>query len=126
MVFTSSLTDLALLSVAAGVVSLTLTHTPLTRPIRYKMIGWPFMLGELANCPYCMAHWIALGLSVWIGGNLVTILLNAAVITGGAALFCGILLRLFLFQQDELEKMRDLLKESSRLIRARIVDNDQD
>lgn len=106
-------TDLVLLSVATGVVSLTLTYTPLTHPIRHKMIGWPLMLGELANCPYCMAHWIALGLSVWNGGNLVTILLNAAVITGGAALFCGILLRLFLFREGELQEMRGLLKAAS-------------
>lgn len=116
---TADLEHLALLSVIAGVVSLTLTYTPLTRPIRHKMIGWPLMLGELASCPYCMAHWIALGLS-WgiIGGNLMTVLLNAAVITGGAALFCGILLRLFLFREGELEELRRLIGQAKEHVKA--------
>lgn len=113
-----SVSDLVLLSVACGVASLTLTYTPLTAPIRHKMIGWPLMLGELANCPYCMTHWIALGLSIWIGGNLVTILLHAAIITGGGALFVGILLRLFLFREGENEELRKLIGEARKALLA--------
>lgn len=112
------LQDFVLLSVACGVVSLTLTYTPLTRPIRHKLIGAPLMLGELASCPYCMAHWIALLLAFWIGGNLVHILFHAAVITGGAALFCGILLRLFLFREGELQEMRMLVIEAKNALSA--------
>lgn len=119
--------DLTLLSVACGVMSLTLTYTPLTAPIRHKMIGWPLMLGELANCPYCMAHWIALGLAVWIGGNLVTILFHAAIITGGGALFVGILLRLFLFREKENEDLRELIRQSRDVLRdTRYLLEDQD
>lgn len=104
--------DLIMLSIVAGTIATTITHTPLTRPIRHRMIGWPLMLGELASCPYCMGHWIALVLSAYVGGTVEAVLLNAAVITGGAAIFSGILLKLTLFREDELEELRDLIAEA--------------
>lgn len=122
--YPASVPDLILLSVVAGVISLTLTYTPLTRPLRHKMIGWPLMLGELASCPYCMAHWVALGLAIWVGDGVIPVLINTGIITGGAALFCGILLKLFLFREAELEEMRGLLKEarSAILDSAKIIE----
>lgn len=112
-------TDLLLLSLAAGTIAVTITHSPITRPIRQRMIGWPLMLGELANCPYCMAHWIALGLALYAGGSFGTIFLNAVVITGGAAIFSGIMLKVLIFREAELEEMRRLLAEAGRKLRER-------
>jgi len=67
-----------------------------------------------------MAHWIAL-MASWmlIGGNLMQVLVNALILTGGAALYCGILLRLFLFRESENEDLRELIAECKQELDAR-------
>lgn len=57
----SSLVQVAVLSLAIGVVSLTLTQAMLFEWLRGWIEDRSEFLGELFNCPYCMAHWIALG-----------------------------------------------------------------
>lgn len=54
------LTQVAVFSVAVGVVSLTLTQAAIFEWLRDWVEDRSEFLGELFNCPYCMAHWIAL------------------------------------------------------------------
>ena len=54
-------TQVAVLSLAIGVVSLTLTQAAIFEWLRDWIEDRSEFLGELFNCPYCMAHWVALG-----------------------------------------------------------------
>lgn len=104
--------DLILLSFAVAVVSVTLTRSHLTKTWRLKYLHTPYMLGELINCPYCMAHWVALGFSLWLGGRWHIVLVNALVMCGLASLVIGFMLRLWLWTETEIEEMRGLLREA--------------
>ena len=53
--------EIFVLALAVGAISLTLTKAGIFagfRDLISSLSGW---LGSLFECPYCMAHWIALG-----------------------------------------------------------------
>jgi Protein of unknown function (DUF1360) len=104
--------DLLMLSVGVAVITVTLTRSHLTKTLRHRFIDAPFMIGELINCPYCMAHWVSLGASMLLGGGMVTVLVNAAILTGLACGYIGVLMRLWFMQETELENLRELLLEA--------------
>ena len=111
------LQDLCLLAIASGTVSLVLTRSHLTKGLRHWLMDVRFlMIGELVNCPFCMAFWTSLPLSFEFDSTLIDGLhfypLRWLIITGLACLFMGVLLKLWLFHEAELEDMRELLREA--------------
>lgn len=113
--FLVSHADLVLLGIASGIVSLTLTRSYLTKRLRQACLKTgPAWLGEQVNCPFCMAFWTSTMVTPYDTGNiqLGLIIVTWMSITGLACLFMGILLKLWLFREAELEDMRDLLRKA--------------
>jgi hypothetical protein len=113
--------DMALLSVSTGMVALTLTRSQITKPLRLRFINAPFMIGDLISCPYCMAHWVGFValLMLWTAQHPLTWTGYVTVyftIVGAAVLFIGIVQRLWLMQEGEIEQMRELMHEAHRTI----------
>lgn len=113
----SFLTDLILLSVASGTLALTLTCSHITKALRHRFIDAPFMIGELINCPYCMAHWTALPFVFTLDPlNVPIFIIEWLTITGLSSLFVGVLLKLFLFREGENEDLRETVREMKETI----------
>lgn len=110
--------DLVFLAFAVAVVSVTLTRSHLTKALRMKYLYAPYMLGELINCPYCMAHWVSLGFSIWLGGGFQTVLVNALVMCGVAAIVIGLMLKLWLWTETEIEELREVLREAQTVLES--------
>jgi hypothetical protein len=53
------------MGVATGVAALTITRAKPLRPIRDWIYLRSLWWGELASCPYCMAHWVGAIFVVW-------------------------------------------------------------
>lgn len=106
--------DLCVLALATSVASVTLTRSSLTKSLRRRLV--PGLIRELWHCPYCMAHWIAPLLCAFglrgAGLSLVNAAIAILAVIGLSALFMGLLMRLWLFQEGELEEMRELLNEA--------------
>jgi hypothetical protein len=102
-----------MLAVASGTISLTLTASHLTKPLRHHWLDAPFMLGELINCPYCMAHWTSMLLVILSPAPSI---LSWLVVTGLSAIFIGVVQRLLLFRESENEDLRELLREARETI----------
>lgn len=110
------LIDVLLLSVASGTLALTLTYSSITKPLRHRFIGVP-MLGELINCPFCMAFWTSALFTIkFDSGGIRFGIVQWLIITGLSLLFIGILLELFLFREAENEELRELLRKSRDVI----------
>ena len=107
-----SMINLFLLAVAVATVTLTLSRSQLTKNIRHKMITLPYMLGELINCPYCLAHWISGAAALLVCNGFLNWLVLTFVLTGLAALFMGVVQKLWMMQETELENLRELLNEA--------------
>lgn len=109
---------LGLLGVGAAVVALTLTRSQVTKPIRHALLGKPFMIGELANCPYCMCHWTGFAFALFSQPNsLIWYVINGCIITGLAVMIAGVIIKLWPLSELELEEMRQLLSEATDYIK---------
>lgn len=115
------LVDMVMMAVAAGTLSLLITYSHITKPLRHHFVDAPCMVGELINCPYCMAHWTSIPFAWHIGpyywaswplGYVVSWL----IVTGLSCLFIGILLKLFLFREGENEELREIVREQREII----------
>lgn len=106
--------DLVLFGIASGIVSMVITRSHLTKGLRRRLMDVRFlMIGELVNCPFCMAFWTSLLFTMKINSEGLHFWpVSWLVVTGLACLFMGILLKLWLFHEDELEDMRELLREA--------------
>lgn len=110
------LIDMAMMAVASGTLSLLITYSHITKPLRHHFVDAPYMVGELVNCPYCMAHWTSIPAAFALGGNIGVMAMNWLIITGLSCLFIGILLKLFLFREGENEELREIVREQREVI----------
>jgi len=70
------------------------------------------VIGELVNCPYCMCHWTgAVFATSWLPEGIGSYLIDACITTGFAVLFTGVMMKLWLFQEAELDRYRAAIKE---------------
>jgi len=115
---TDQVITLCLMAIASGTLALVLTASQITRPLRHQFIDAPYMLGELINCPYCMAFWTGLPLNkgFWVSYSGLNSIVSYFAIVGLSHLFIGIVLRLFLFRESENEELREMLRESRETI----------
>jgi len=112
--------DFLLLAVASGTISLVLTRSHLTKSLRHRFIDAPFMLGELINCPFCMAFWTSLLFTVEVDSNGLHFWpVRWLIITGLSGLYMGFMMKLWLFREDELEEMRELIRMARDTMKAR-------
>jgi len=51
-----NIADLFLSALAISVITTTISKSTLFRPIRARLTGF---FKSLANCPYCLAHWVS-------------------------------------------------------------------
>ncbi len=108
---------LCLMAVASGTIALMLTVSHLTQPLRLKYIDAPYMLGELINCPYCMAFWTGLPfVTAFHFEHLSGVITSYLVVVGLSHVFMGVVQRLFLFRESENEELRQKLREAREAI----------
>ena len=119
----TGLIDLLLIAVASGTLSLTLTASHITKTLRHEYLDAPYMMGELINCPYCMAHWTALiaawwytPVVAWDSYTLAQFVVNWLTITGLSVIYIGIAQRLLLFRESENEELREIIREARETI----------
>lgn len=118
------LINLCLMAVGSGTIALMLTASHLTQPWRHEFIDAPYMLGELINCPYCMAFWTALFPAVALSPSVSLGIINWLTITGLSHIFIGIVQRLFLFRESENEELRTTIREMGETIRDLLEEKD--
>lgn len=58
---TPTLIQVAVMALAIGTISLTITKSGLFGWFRNWIESQSDFLGDLFSCPFCMAHWVALG-----------------------------------------------------------------
>jgi hypothetical protein len=105
------------LGVAAGAISFTITKTHITEPIRthLKLRQWD-MLHYLFSCPYCMSHWVSLGLVIFAGPGLLHWAIETMVLVGLAGFVSGGLMRAFYIQEQENAELQRQLNELIELV----------
>lgn len=113
-----SKTDLLCLGVAAGLLALTATRAHVTAPLRAATAG--SKLGDLLACPYCVAHWTGLLAALTVYDDLVSYIAQSLFIIGTAVLFQGVVQRLWLMQETEIENLKGLLAEASEELRRKL------
>ena len=111
--------DLMVCAVASGTVALTLTASHITKPWRHRYMAAPYMLGELINCPYCMAHWTAVPFAMWLTRPGLMFFIVWFAIVGLSAIFIGVVQRLFLFRESENEELRELIRKAAEALKQR-------
>jgi len=80
---------LLILSMAGGVITVTVTRSSLFEPIRSWGAGRSELLGALLSCPYCFGHWVGLLLAPLDSMvNLLGYFVSALAITWGSVI-CG-------------------------------------
>lgn len=105
---TYPITDIGMLAIATGTVSVALANSHLTKPVRLRILDYP-LIGELANCSFCLGFWIALALTFIHYGAIA--IMQWMTVWGLGALWSGILLKLYLFRESENEELRELVRE---------------
>lgn len=94
------------LALACASISFTLTKTPIFDFVRVRLKKHP-LLFELWQCPYCMGHWVALGLVLVINprpftGTWFDLVLSAMIITTLSIL----IVQLIIVVKDVMEWLR--------------------
>jgi hypothetical protein len=97
-----TLHETAVMAVAIGVVSLTITQATIFEWLREWIADRSEFLGELFECPYCMSHWIALLVMLIYRPQLLStghlwpdLVVSWFALVGLGSLVSGILLRVF-------------------------------
>jgi ABC-type multidrug transport system permease subunit len=63
---TAAFADIVLTAFAVSALSITLTKSKMFLPVRELFERAPAYLNYLLNCPYCMSHWIALVMAIFV------------------------------------------------------------
>lgn len=115
-----SKTDLVFLSLVAGVAAVTLSRSKLTKSIRHRLIGTPFMIGDLVNCPFCMTHWTSMAIAIiFYSNSILEFIINSGILIAISALFIGILERIWFMQENEVADLQDLLSEARQALQIK-------
>ena len=57
---TETIGQLLIIALAVSAASMTISQTPPFRGLRLCAARWRPVAGRLLDCPYCLAHWLAL------------------------------------------------------------------
>ena len=101
--------DFCEVSFAVSAVSISLTRSHITNPLRDRADRWPYLLKELLSCPYCMSHWIAGIFAVEFSHSIMGWIINTFALVGASSLITGLILKLWLWSEAELERVRGKL-----------------
>lgn len=120
------LTELGILGLATASISTTIARSKVTaKPREWLLVNSP-VLGKLVGCPYCLSHWVALGL---VGvtdlrltnvNEVVDIFVSTFAVVAVAALIMGAMLQLLLMNEHEIDRLQNSLKEAKQALQELI------
>jgi hypothetical protein len=97
---------------AVAALSITIARSSFTNWLRDMLDDRVPIIGKLLSCPYCVSHWVAFGVSFWMFyPNWPLLLFSTFALVGASAVTIGVIMRLFLFHEDEIEHLRKVLRE---------------
>jgi hypothetical protein len=118
----SAMLELVILGMATAALSVTLTKTHITESLREWLWKQPNLktVAKLADCPYCMSHWVALffvgfGLE-WQG--FFSFLISWFAVIAFSAIVIGTVIKLFIWDQREYDKLHEQLDEAHELLKT--------
>jgi hypothetical protein len=123
--------DLVLVALAISAVSLTVTRSHLTEPWREHLLDHRpnDLFTRMITCPYCFAHWLAVFGAVWwgvryldwhtlgLGRAAVSVLIVGFALVSLSTIVMGLMIRLMLATEWEMEKLKRRVRELERLDR---------
>jgi hypothetical protein len=97
---------------AVAAISITISRSSFTNWLRDLLDKKIPIIGRLLSCPYCVSHWVAFGFSFWMFyPEWPLLLLSTFALVGASAVIIGVVMRLFLSHEDEIEHLRKVLRE---------------
>jgi hypothetical protein len=97
---------------AVAALSITIARSSFTNWLRDILDKRIPIIGKLLSCPYCVSHWVAFGISFWMFYPEWPLLLFATfALVGASALIIGVIMRLFLSHEDEIEHLRRIIRD---------------
>lgn len=117
------LINLVIVAFAVAGMSCTTSKAKVMKPVRDWIMKRSKTLGYLIQCPYCMSHWFAAGLTSWmvpLAGfdSLVGWLVEVFAIVALAAIITGLIDRAFFWTETEVE----FLREENQALRSELED----
>lgn len=103
-------------ALAVATASITLTRARIFEPWRTWLQPRSWFWYKLASCPYCMAHWLALGATlvlpdlVQTGWSVTDWLITCFALTGAAALFEAAITRGLLMTENRILELEAALE----------------
>jgi hypothetical protein len=102
------------LALATSAASVTISKTKITEAPRKWLWEKKWgMLAYLADCPYCVSHWIALVLVLtsfpWVG--FLPFIITLGTVIAISAMSIGVIMKLMGWDQRDLDSLRDRLEE---------------
>lgn len=123
--------ELLYLALATAAFSTTVAKSHAFEPMRVwlenRLTGWP-TVAKLVRCPYCVSHWVALVLALVCqpqlvaGGIAVNVIVATFATIAAAAIITGLILKLLLMHESEVERLRTQLNEASTIIQELLKD----
>lgn len=96
------------LSLAIGVMAMTITKTKIFRPVRIWTLDKSEWFGDLISCPYCTSHWLSFVLTAIYspllfnsGIGLLDWFLTSLCVIAGSAVVSGTIFYAFAQMADE-------------------------
>ncbi len=103
-----NLSNILYLSAAIAAISLTVTRAVVFRWWREWVDSKNKFIGELFTCPYCFSHWLSIAAVIIYQPRLVTsnilildLIVSIFVMVTVSSLFCGLVVRAFMFDEEE-------------------------
>jgi hypothetical protein len=101
---------------------MTITKSKLFKPLREWMQQHNPIIGDLMGCFYCLSHWIAAGWMLILPipfiptRPIINFILSTFATVSLATIIVGLMFRLTMFQENEIQNLKDLLKSSRDVI----------
>jgi hypothetical protein len=112
---------LILLSFATAAISMTISKAKVTTPFRDWIKTKSVWIGKMLNCPYCVSHWVALGMVLYTPMPINPVISIFAIIAL-ATVIEGLMFRLIFIQEAEIDDLREDLEKAQVVIRE-LVDS---
>jgi len=110
---------LIILSFATAAISMTVSKAKVSAPVRSWVASKSVWLGKMLDCPYCVSHWIALGLFL-INPVPFNPFISIFAIIALATIIEGTMLRLLFVQENQIDDLKEALADAHDVIKELI------